>query len=298
MPTILCAGVAVIDFVFQLDEMPRRAEKYRARDAAITGGGNAANASVSVARLGGQARLAARLGNDAVADMIVAGLEAECVDCRLVRRFPGRKSSFSSVFIDGDGERQIVNYRDTEISFGAEWLAQADLGEFDAALSDTRWPQCGAAVLKRARERGVPGVLDVEAPVAPASEAMGLASHLAFSAQGLRDYAGGNDLGEGLRRAAGATGAWACVTDGENGVLWLDGGTLRKVPAFRIDAVETLGAGDVWHAAFTLNLAEGAGEEAAIVFANAAAALKCSRTGGRAGYPSRADVETFLRTNR
>jgi sulfofructose kinase len=297
MPTILCAGVAVIDFVFHLDEMPRRAEKYRATDAAITGGGNAANASVAVARLGGEARLAARLGDDAVADMIVAGLDAEGVDCGLVRRFSGRKSSFSSVFIDRDGERQIVNYRDTEISFGAEWLAQADLGSFDAALSDTRWPQCGSAVLQRARERGVPGVLDVEAPVAPAVEAIGLASHLAFSAQGLRDYAGGDDLGEGLRKAAAATGAWVCVTDGENGVLWLDDQTLRTAPAFRIDPVETLGAGDVWHAAFTLNLAEGAAEEAAIVFANAAAALKCRRTGGRAGYPTRAEVDTFLRTD-
>lgn len=298
MPTILCAGVAVIDFVFHLDEMPRRAEKYRARDAAMTGGGNAANASVGVARLGGQARLAARLGDDAVADMIVSGLEAEGVDCRLVRRFPGRKSSFSSVFIDRDGERQIVNYRDMEISFGAEWLAQADLGAFDAALSDTRWPQCGAAVLRQARERGVPGVLDAEAPIALAEEALGLASHIAFSAQGLRDYAGGSDLGEGLRKAAKATGAWVCVTDGAKGVLWLDGESLRTVPALRVDAVETLGAGDVWHAAFTLGLAEGEREDAAIVFANAAAAVKCSRTGGRAGYPSRAEVEDFLRANR
>lgn len=298
MPTILCAGVAVIDFVFHLDEMPRRAEKYRARDASMTGGGNAANASVGVARLGGSARLAARLGDDAVADMIVSGLEAESVDCRLVRRFPGRKSSFSSVFIDRDGERQIVNYRDMEISFGAEWLAQADLGTFDAALSDTRWPQCGAAVLKRARERGVPGVLDAEAPIALAEEALGLASHIAFSAQGLRDYAGSDDLGDGLRKASRATGAWVCVTDGANGVLWLDGETLRTVPAFQIDAVETLGAGDVWHAAFTLRLAEGAREAAAIVFANAAAAVKCSRTGGRAGYPTRADVEDFLRASR
>lgn len=298
MPIILCAGVAVIDFVFHLDEMPRRAEKYRATDAAMTGGGNAANASVGVARLGGNARLAARLGDDAVADMIVSGLEAEGVDCQLVRRFPGRKSSFSSVFIDRDGERQIVNYRDMEISFGADWLVQADLGAFDAALSDTRWPQCGAAVLRRAKERDVPGVLDAEAPIALAEEALGLASHIAFSAQGLRDYAGSSDLGEGLRKASKATGAWVGVTDGANGVLWLDGETLRTVPAFGIDAAETLGAGDVWHAAFTLKLAEGDREEAAIVFANAAAAIKCSRTGGRAGYPTRADVEDFLRINR
>lgn len=294
MRTILCAGVAVLDFVFHLDEMPRRAEKYRAKDAAITGGGNAANAAVAVSRLGGRARLAARLGDDPVADMIVAGLEREGVDCSLVRRFAGRKSSFSSVFIDAAGERQIVNYRDMDISFGAEWLAAAGLGAFDAALSDTRWPQCGAAVLARARERGVPGVLDAEAPIALAEEAMKLGSHIAFSAQGLRDYAGGEDLFEGLRAAARSTGAWVCVTDGPRGVSWLDGDAVRSIPAVPVAAEETLGAGDVWHAAFTLKLAEGVQEEAAMHFANAAAALKCAGRGGMASYPYRADVDAFM----
>lgn len=294
MTTILCAGVAVIDFVYQLDEMPRRSEKYRAKDAWMTGGGNAANAAVAISRLGGHARLAARLGDDAVADMIVSGLEVEGVDCALVRRFAGRKSSFSAVFIDAAGERQIVNYRDMDISFGAEWLAAADLGQFDAALSDTRWPQCGAAVLGRARERGVPGVLDAEAPIALAEGALMLASHIAFSAQGLRDYAGHSDLAKGLREVARATGAWVCVTDGAKGVLWLDGDDVRSVPAVAVVAVETLGAGDVWHGAFTLKLAEGEREEAAIRYANAAAAFKCAGSGGRASYPRRADVGAFL----
>lgn len=298
MTVILTAGVAVIDFVFVVDEMPRRAEKYRARDAHITGGGNAANAAVAASRLGALSRLAARLGDDAVADMIISGLESEGVDCALVRRFPGRKSSFSSVLIDAAGERQIVNYRDMDISFGAEWLAAADLGPFDAALSDTRWPQCGAALLGEARRRGVPGVLDAEAPIALAEEALLQASHIAFSAQGLRDYAGHGDLIEGLRKASGETGAWVAFTDGANGVVWLDGGQVRRSPAHRIDAVETLGAGDVWHAAFTVRLAEGRDEAEAIAFANAAAALKCLGTGGRASYPRRADVDDFMSGSR
>jgi sulfofructose kinase len=62
-----------------------------------------------VSRLGGDARLVTRLGEDDIADMIVAGLEADGVDCGLVRRFAGRRSSFSSIFVDSAGERQIVN---------------------------------------------------------------------------------------------------------------------------------------------------------------------------------------------
>lgn len=295
MTTILLAGVAVIDFVFQLDALPRRAEKYRAQDATISGGGCAANAAVAVARLGGTARLAARLGADPIGDMIVAGLEAEGVDCGLVRRFEGRRSSFSSVYVDAAGERQIVNYRDMEISFDAGWLDDAALGPFDAALADTRWPLGGAAILAAARKSGKPGVLDAEAPIAEAAESLSLASHIAFSAQGLRDYAGEADFASALRRAAAQTGAWVCVTDGARGVSWLDGDTLRQVPAFEVEAVDTLGAGDVWHGAFALALGEGKAEHEAIRVANAVAAIKCTRFGGRSGIPTRAEADDFMK---
>jgi len=297
MTTILIAGVAVIDFVFLLDAMPRRAEKYRARDAAITGGGCAANAAVAVARLGGIAKLSARLGDDMVGEMIASGLEAEGVDCSLVRRFEGKRSSFSSVYIDADGDRQIVNFRDEDLSFAAEWLLPLLPSEFDAVLADTRWPQGAAAVLQTAKAAGRPGVLDAEAPIAEAMEAMRVASHIAFSAQGLRDYSGSDDFVGPLRKAAAETDAWVCVTDGPQGVTWLDGGAVRHTPAFEVDAVDTLGAGDIWHGAFALALGEGQIEEAAIRFANAVAAIKCTRFGGRAGVPTRRETEEFMRTN-
>ena len=105
MTRIVTTGVAVVDFVFFLDEMPRLAEKYRANGDEITGGGGAANAAAAIARLGGHAMLASRLGSDQVADMIAAGLEADGVDCTMLRRFEGCRSSFSSVFIDKAGER-------------------------------------------------------------------------------------------------------------------------------------------------------------------------------------------------
>jgi sulfofructose kinase len=85
------------------------------------------------------------------------------------------------------------------------------------------------------------------------------------------------------------------VTVGESGVLFLEEGRVAAVPAFAVDAVDTLAAGDAWHGAFALALAEGRDERAAIRFASAAAAIKCTRFGGRAGLPSRAEVDAFLR---
>jgi sulfofructose kinase len=195
MTTILTVGVAVIDIVMSVEALPRKPEKYRARDAAIVGGGCAANAASAVARLGGRSLLAARTGQDQIGDMVIAGLEGEGVDCTLVRRIPGGRSSFSSIYIDTAGERQIVNFRDMALSFEAAWLAEALPVQVDAVLADTRWPQGAAVAMKAARERGIPGILDAEAPVREADEALRLASHVAFSAQGLRDLAGLDDLG-------------------------------------------------------------------------------------------------------
>jgi sulfofructose kinase len=73
-----------------------------------------------------------------------------------------------------------------------------------------------------------------------------------------------------------------------------DGDGMATVPGFRVAAVDTLGAGDVWHGAFALALAERRPEAAAVRFANAAAALKVGRAGGRRGAPTRAEVDRFL----
>jgi len=295
MTKIVTTGVAVLDFVFFLDEMPRLAEKYRAHGAQITGGGGGANASAAVARLGGHAILASRLGSDQVADMIASGLEVDGVDCSMLRRFDGRRSSFSSVFIDQDGERQIVNFRDHDLPMDAGWLAASLPDDFDVGLADTRWPDGAEALMAAARERGLPGVLDAEAPIREAEAALHLASHIAFSAQGLRDWAGHDDLDKALADFATETGSFACVTDGAKGVWWRHGAGSGFEPAYAIKPLDTLGAGDVWHGAFALRLGEGAPPPEAIRFASAVAAIKCTRANGRAGYPTRAEAELFMK---
>ena len=165
---------------------------------------------------------------------------------------------------------------------------------FQAALADTRWPSGAAAVLAAAKAMSRPGVIDAEAPVAESAEALDLASHIAFSAQGLRDYTGQENLSKALRAAAEKTNAWICYTNGASGVTFLHEGEERTLPAPQVDVIDTLGAGDTWHGAFTLALAEGENEVDAIMFANAVASLKCTRFGGRAGIPTREEVAAFM----
>ena len=150
-------------------------------------------------------------------------------------------------------------------------------------------------MLKAARSLSRPGVLDAETTIGKAAEALTFASHIAFSAQGLREYTGLEDLQKGLRLARERTGAWVCYTDGPNGVSFIHGDAIRHVPAFAVRVADTLGAGDVWHGAFALALGEGRPEHDAVLFANAVAAIKCIKFGGRAGIPNRAETESFIR---
>lgn len=300
--TVLCVGHAVQDHVYRLSRLPVGGSKNRATGFTSVGGGPAATAAVAIARLGGRARLAARVGDDAVAEEIERELRGHGVDCAQLRRFAGRASSRSAVFVDDAGERMIVNHTDPAMPADPAWLAQVDLADVDAVLVDVRWPEGAALMLARARAAGLPAVLDADVPLPPGSALPRAATHVAFSLPGLRDHLGlaadapldADACAAALQRIARGTGAWCAVTMGAEGVLHGRAGTIVHSPAFRVTAVDTLGAGDVWHGAFALALAEGADETAAVRAASAAAAIKVTRPGGRTGAPTRAERDALL----
>jgi sulfofructose kinase len=105
-----------------------------------------------------------------------------------------------------------------------------------------------------------------------------------------------SDFAAGLRALARHYKGFLAVTSGPDGVTWLDGDAVRHMAAFKVDAIDTLGAGDTFHGAFTLRLAETGDAVASLRFAAAVAAIKCTRFGGTAGAPTRSEVEEFLRT--
>jgi len=290
MTAVLVVGVAVVDFIFTVESFPSTADKFRAEGAEVVGGGCAANAAVAISRLGGRAQLGARVGDDLIGDLIISGLDAEGVETDLIHRASGARSSFSSVYVDRKGERQIVNYRGDGLGDHAAWMEGPS--RVDAVLADTRWTSGAHKALDIAREQGIPAIVDAEAPMDAAI--VERASHSAFSVQGLQSLTTATTPAEALEEIRPSLGGWGCVTDGENGVFYTGPNGIEHIPAFTVDVVDTLAAGDIWHGAFALQLAEGEDEKTAIRFANAAAALKCTRPGGSAGTPNRADVNAFL----
>lgn len=294
MTKIICVGIATQDFVYGLDAIPTTAEKHRAHSLAVSGGGLSGNASAAMARLGAKVTLYARLGDDLVGRDIVAELEEDGVDCSKIRLFPGIRSAVSAILVDKAGERMVVSYSDPNLPTDPSWLPKKLPPGTVAVLGDTRWEQGAARFFEQARAMGIPSVLDGDR-AARVEGFTRLPSHVAFAAQAVREITGEHDPLLGLRRLrAEGHDNWLAVTVGAQGVFYLDGDEIAHVPAFPITAVDTLGAGDVWHGAFTLALAERMPEREAIRFASAAAAIKCTRFGGRLGAPTRAEVESFL----
>ena len=293
MKSVFVLGIALVDFIHFVNEAPTGWLKHVALDAEISGGGTGANAAVAISRLQGRATLGTRLGNDMIAKLVVDGLKEEQILLDYVQQKNEAKSPFSSVLVDKFGERQIISFRGQGLTKNTDWLN--DLPKFDAFLADLRWSDGLKTLIQQARNQDVPIVIDGEQ--AENHDLIWNATHLAYSKPGIQSLTGEDNIVTALRSVANVYPNWICVTDGENGVFRSKGGKIDNIPSFKIDSKNTLGAGDVWHGAFTLRLAEGADEDDAIVFANAAAAIKSTRLNSRASFPKRHEVDAFLNKN-
>jgi sulfofructose kinase len=294
---IICVGKSTLDQIWPVGDMPTSGGKYRANGYLVLGGGMAATAAVAVARLGGQASFCGRAGNDGAGHMMQKELGGYDVDITQFKLFDCARSSVSAVIVDRHGERMIVNFPGADIPDDAGWLKADTLDGASAVLGDVRWTEGAYALYKNARRHGIPTVLDGEAANDTIFSALlPFVDHAIFSLPGLRSFSGGRivDYAESLQALRLRGCKVAAVTLGGQGVLWLDDNGMHHLPSFDVNVTDTTGAGDVFHGAYALGIAEGMGVSEAMRFSSAVAALKCTHHGGRAGIPTRAEVEQFL----
>ena len=192
MKRVICTGLAVLDHVFYLPEIPKNPIKSFATNYQTVGGGNAATAAVAISRAGGQAVFWGSLGDDLNGDIILSELEGFGVDVEDVSRLNGLNSSVSTVLIDHKGERLITNYTDRQLLKNADWLPLGKLENSNAVLADLRWQEGALKTLRRARELGIPAVLDADlAPAGLNEEVIKNATHVLFSEPALNEFSQG-----------------------------------------------------------------------------------------------------------
>jgi sugar/nucleoside kinase (ribokinase family) len=301
-PRVLCAGIIVLDEVFRVEEFPEPDSKVEAKGFFVVNGGCAANAAVAIARLGGRAALAGPMGGpagqDSNGDRVLQAFAREKLDTTHCQRIDGLATALSAIFVDAKGDRTIVTYRDERIATAVPADADAIVAGADAVLVDNRFPIFVRPVCEAGRRRKIPVVLDGDKASVEDDPLFRICSHVVFSSECLRTTTGVTDLAEGLKRIARHSDAFLAVSNGPGDIVVLERGVLRTVPVFQIRAVDTLGAGDALHGGFVLALAEGRNTDEALRFGSAVAGIKCSRIGGSAGAPTRAEVETFLAAER
>jgi sulfofructose kinase len=296
-PKILCAGIAVQDIVMRVQNFPAAGTKVAASEFIITGGGCAANAAVTIARLDGRAAFTGPLGGgaDAVSNRILSDLEKEGVDCTGVARFDGGTASVSLILLDATGEKTIATRRGVNLNNVLPNDPGRLVANADAVLVDNRFPEFVTAVCRAAQGHKIPIVIDLDQATNLGDPLLALGTHVVASAEALFGMTGASDYKGALKALAGHLSGFVAITDGPKGVYWLESGELRHLPAFKVNVIDSLGAGDAFHGGFTLGLVEGRTLPDILRFASATAALKCTKFGGASGAPTRAEVEAFLK---
>ncbi len=263
---VLCVGMGFLDTRLCVGRFPpiqRRENASRRYDAL---GGPATVGAVAVVRLGGSASFWGRRGNDPPGDRIAVLLAEHGVDIAGYRTFPGT-SPTCEVFIRPDGERFLFPYLGEGLPTDASWIPDEAIDRADAVLIDGRWPEGGLRVAGRAAARGIPVVHDFDQDRPEIWEIARNSTHV-IADEDLAIAHGGVDA---LLEKIEGHGVWGAVTLGEHGVAWSGG----HVPSFPVSALDSTGAGDVFHGAFALAMAQGRTETAAMRFGCAAGALHC-----------------------
>ena len=287
---IICLGSAVWDTIFQVENIPTAGIKVLPSRALQIASGMATSAAITIARLGGNAQLWSRVGDDDIARRFIRDVRGEGVDTGFVRMQPGLTTPFSTVIVDKHGERLVVPYFDPDISADASWLPLDRIAGAGAVLADMRWVEGAVALFQTAKTLGVPAILDADtAPHQDLARLVPMASHVLFSEVALRSYVNANSPGDALMTVARNVGAEVLgVTLGAQGsLIWTrDTGVLQHYATPKIVAADTLNAGDVWHGTFAWGLAQGWPISRIAPVANLAAAMKCEVFGGRLGAPT------------
>lgn len=286
---VLLVGLCTVDVVQRVTELPGPGEKVQSRHVEVVAGGPAANAAVAVAALGGRSQLVTVLGTHPLATLARDDLEGHGVRVRDVRPDRLAPPAVSAISVrERDGERVVVSHNAAGVPAGPQPDWAELLADARALLVDGHHPELAVAAARAARGRRVPVVLDAgsDKPVLPTL--LPLVDVCACSAA----FRFGRSGARATERAVHDLGVPVVLrTDGGRPVRWSVGRRTGEARPPEVIALDTLGAGDVWHGALAHGVAElgrvpGADDLPGLVArANEVAAARVARVGARAWLP-------------
>ena len=302
-PVLLVLGSVNMDIVTTTSRFPGPGETIRSDGFFTAPGGKGANQAVAAARLDVGTRMIGRVGGDSFGHELLESLSGYGVDVSLVLRDVGHTSGLAIINVDASGQNRIVVVPGANGACGQREIeaVESALGGALALLLQFEIPtEVSLEAARRARARGVMVVLD-PAPARPipaefyecidyltpneteAAAIVGFPVDDAVSAE--------RAARELLERGAGC----AVIKMGAQGALYATEGASESLPAFPVDVVDTVAAGDAFNAALAVALAEGKALRDAVLWGMAAGAVAVTRPGAQQAMPTRREVEALLR---
>ena len=306
MATIACDVVVIgssnMDMTVRCRELPLPGQTILGEDFAVNPGGKGANQAVAAAKMGAKTQLVARLGNDVFAEGSLRSFQKAGLGIDYIVRDSGVASGVALIFVDENGENQIVvapgankhlTPRDVDAALPCIEQAKVMILQLEIPMETVIHAARLAAqhktrvILNPAPTRVLPARLleNVDIMIANETEIMVLtgADELATSTIAL------------ACRPLLAAGVESVITTlGKDGAVITSGVGATKVPGFKIKAVDTTSAGDTFAGAIACGLAEGQSLEDAVRFANAAAALTATKQGAQIAMPTRQEADAML----
>lgn len=285
---VVGVGLNAIDYLVGLPRFPVRGEKLRMSSFAREGGGQVATALVALSRWGRRCKYVGNVGDDDHGRLSARLLSREGIDLSHFRVVAGAASQFAVILVEeGTGERTILWDRDPKIRVSPEDLPHDDIRGSRALLLDGHDVPAAIASAGAARAAGVPVVLDAEKVQEGTEELLSLCDHIVAAGHFPGLLFPGASPEEGARMIFRRyTPLTSTVTLGPRGAFGCDGRGEIRSPSVSVRAVDTTGAGDIFHAGFLHALLEGLPFRGILDFANAAAGLSCTGMGGRAAIPT------------
>jgi sulfofructose kinase len=291
---VVGVGINATDMIIRLPHFPAPDSKVEIRSSEAKAGGQVASAMVACHRWGLLARYVGKVGNDAVGRFQIDEMRREGVDAHWIVA-DECASQTSYVLVDEtSGERTVLWNRDSSIALCAEDLRREWISRASALLVDGHDTEAAMQAARWAREERIPVVGDFDNRYPGVEALLEYVDFVITSNTFPERLSGEPDLLKALpqicrRFKCRMTGA----TLGRMGVLLWNGEKFLLAPAFRVRALDTTGAGDVFHGAFVFGLVRGWPVEEILEFSCAAAALNCTASGARGHIATLDEIESF-----
>jgi sulfofructose kinase len=291
---VVGVGLNATDTLIPLEHFPERGAKVEFRSATVLPGGQVASAMVACQRWGLRTRYIGKVGDDSSASIHAAEFLRTGVEAHLFTA-TGCPSQQSFILVDSSGERTVLCRRDERVTLRPEELRREWIVNARALHVDGHDTSAAALAAQWARAAGVPVIADLD-DLYPGVEALlKNVDYLITSRDIPARLTSENDLRKSLpavREKLGCT--LAAATLGQDGVLAWDGTAFHYAAAYRVEPVDTTGAGDIFHAGFIYALLRNWPRQKQLDFACAAAALNCTALGARGGIQSVQAIEQLM----